>query len=126
MSVRSSSSRGRAVAGGNVDDIVATTASHQAQAVASSSRTRDGRVVLVTGGNRGIGLAIARAFAEQGDRVAVTHRTEGAARRPARRPCDVTTAGVVDAAFGAVEAELGPVEVLVPTPASPTTRCSCG
>jgi 3-oxoacyl-[acyl-carrier protein] reductase len=36
------------------------------------------RTVLVTGGNRGIGLAIARAFAKQGDRVAVTHRGSGA------------------------------------------------
>ena len=44
------------------------------------------RTVLVTGGNRGIGLAIAQAFAEAGDRVAVTHRSGDAARRSVRRP----------------------------------------
>jgi NAD(P)-dependent dehydrogenase (short-subunit alcohol dehydrogenase family) len=72
------------------------------------------RTVLVTGGNRGIGLAIAQAFAKQGDRVAVTHRGSG---QPGPGifgvTCDVTDAGAVDAAFEAVEAELGPVEVLV-------------
>lgn len=71
-----------------------------------------GRVVLVTGGNRGIGLATARGFAEAGYRVAVTHRStpvEGFLSVP----CDVTSDEEVDAAFGAVEAEYGPVEVLV-------------
>ena len=72
------------------------------------------RSVLVTGGNRGIGLAIARAFAAQGDRVAVTHRGVAARRRACSGcACDVTDAAAVDAAFTAVEAELGPVEVLV-------------
>jgi 3-oxoacyl-[acyl-carrier protein] reductase len=70
--------------------------------------------VLVTGGNRGIGLAVAQAFAKQGDRVAVTHRGTGpAAPGVFGVTCDVTDAGAVDAAFDAVEAELGPVEVLV-------------
>jgi NAD(P)-dependent dehydrogenase (short-subunit alcohol dehydrogenase family) len=72
------------------------------------------RTVLVTGGNRGIGLAIAQAFAKQGDRVAVTHR--GTAPPGAGLfgvSCDITDAGAVDAAFATVEAELGPVEVLV-------------
>lgn len=72
------------------------------------------RTVLVTGGNRGIGLAIAQAFAEQGDRVAVTHRGSGvnvAGLYPVQ--CDITDPTGVDAAFAAVEAELGPVEVLV-------------
>jgi NAD(P)-dependent dehydrogenase (short-subunit alcohol dehydrogenase family) len=71
------------------------------------------RTVLVTGGNRGIGLAIARAFAEQGDRVAVTHRGSGAPDDLYGVVCDITDAVAVDAAFGKVEAELGPVEVLV-------------
>jgi 3-oxoacyl-[acyl-carrier protein] reductase len=71
------------------------------------------RTVLVTGGNRGIGLSIARAFAKQGDRVAVTHRGSGAPDGLFGVPCDITDSGAVDAAFTAVEAELGPVEVLV-------------
>lgn len=71
------------------------------------------RTVLVTGGNRGIGLAIAQAFAKQGDRVAVTHRSGDAPAGLFGVRCDVTDAESVDAAFGAVEAELGPVEVLV-------------
>jgi NAD(P)-dependent dehydrogenase (short-subunit alcohol dehydrogenase family) len=71
------------------------------------------RTVLVTGGNRGIGLAIARAFAAQGDRVAVTHRGSGAPDGLFGVQCDITDSAAVDAAFGAVEAELGPVEVLV-------------
>jgi len=71
------------------------------------------RTVLVTGGNRGIGLAIARAFAKQGDRVAVTHRGSGAPDGLFGVQCDITDSAAVDAAFAAVEAELGPVEVLV-------------
>lgn len=71
------------------------------------------RTVLVTGGNRGIGLAIANAFAAQGDRVAVTHRGSGAAAGLFGVTCDITDAAAVDAAFVAVEKELGPVEVLV-------------
>ncbi|GAA2551684.1 beta-ketoacyl-ACP reductase [Pseudonocardia hydrocarbonoxydans] len=71
--------------------------------------------MLVTGGNRGIGLAIAQAFAEQGDRVAVTYRSSVEGLPDGLFPvrCDVTDAADVDAAFTAVEAELGPVEVLV-------------
>jgi 3-oxoacyl-[acyl-carrier protein] reductase len=71
------------------------------------------RTVLVTGGNRGIGLAIAQAFAKQGDRVAITHRGSGAPDNLFGVACDVTDPAAVDAAFSAVEAELGPVEVLV-------------
>jgi 3-oxoacyl-(acyl-carrier-protein) reductase len=71
------------------------------------------RTVLVTGGNRGIGLAIARRFAKQGDRVAVTHRGSEVPAEVFGVRCDVTDPEQVDAAFGAVEAELGPVEVLV-------------
>ncbi|MFI7576490.1 3-oxoacyl-ACP reductase FabG [Micromonospora sp. NPDC049497] len=71
------------------------------------------RTVLVTGGNRGIGLAIAQAFAKQGDRVAVTHRSGDAPEGLFGVRCDVTDAASVDAAFTAIETELGPVEVLV-------------
>jgi 3-oxoacyl-[acyl-carrier protein] reductase len=71
------------------------------------------RTVLVTGGNRGIGLAIARAFAAGGDRVAITHRGSGAPDGLFGVVCDITDPAAVDAAFGAVEAELGSVEVLV-------------
>ncbi len=71
------------------------------------------RTVLVTGGNRGIGLAIAQAFAQQSDRVAVTHRGSAIAEGLFGVTCDITDGEAVDAAFTAVEAELGPVEVLV-------------
>ena len=71
------------------------------------------RSVLVTGGNRGIGLAVARAFAAQGDRVAVTHRASPPPAGLYGVHCDVTDAGQVEAAFSAVEAAQGKVEVLV-------------
>ncbi len=71
-----------------------------------------GRVVLVTGGNRGIGRAVAAAFAAGGDRVAVTTRS-GEVEGLFSVPCDVTDTGAVDKAVGMVESELGPVEVLV-------------
>ncbi len=72
------------------------------------------RTVLVTGGNRGIGLAIARAFAEAGDRVAVTTRSGQAPDGLVGVTCDVTDSASVDAAFDDAEEKLGgPVEVLV-------------
>ena len=71
------------------------------------------RTVLVTGGNRGIGLAIAQAFVKQGDRVAITHRGSGAPDGMLGVQCDITDSAAVDAAFTTVEADLGPVEVLV-------------
>lgn len=71
------------------------------------------RSVLVTGGNRGIGLSIARAFAANGDRVAVTHRGSGAPDGLFGVKCDVTSSEQVDEAFAAIEAEHGPVEVLI-------------
>ena len=76
------------------------------------AREQLGRVVLVTGGNRGIGLAIARAFAAAGDQVAVTHRSQPVEGFLSVR-CDVTSGEEVDAAFARVEEDLGPVEILV-------------
>jgi NAD(P)-dependent dehydrogenase (short-subunit alcohol dehydrogenase family) len=70
------------------------------------------RTVLVTGGNRGIGLAVARTFAAEGHKVAVTYRSDPPEGFVAVR-CDVTSAEEVDRAFTAVEEELGPVEILV-------------
>ncbi len=72
------------------------------------------RTVLVTGGNRGIGLAIARSFADAGDTVAVTHRSGDAPDGLLGVRCDVTDSASVDAAFTEAEEKLGgPVEVLV-------------
>jgi 3-oxoacyl-[acyl-carrier protein] reductase len=71
------------------------------------------RSVLVTGGNRGIGLATARAFAALGDQVAITYRSGEPPEGLFGVKCDVTDADQVDAAFDAVEAEHGPVEILV-------------
>jgi len=73
-----------------------------------------GRNVLVTGGNRGIGLSIARAFAEAGDHVVITHRSGEPPEGLKGVRCDVTDSTSVDAAFAAAEELLGgPVEVLV-------------
>jgi 3-oxoacyl-[acyl-carrier protein] reductase len=74
-----------------------------------------GRSVLVTGGNRGIGLAIATAFAAQGDQVAVTYRSpvEDLPGELLPVQCDVTDADAVDQAFTTVEEKHGPVQVLV-------------
>ena len=73
---------------------------------------RGGRVVLVTGGNRGIGRSVAEAFRQQGDRVAVTVRGEPVEGFLSVR-CDMTDTASIDAAVTQVEDELGPVEVLV-------------
>ncbi len=70
------------------------------------------RSVLVTGGNRGIGLATARYLAAQGHQVAVTSRS-GEVDGLFTVKCDVTSMEDVDAAFTEVEAAHGPVEVLV-------------
>jgi 3-oxoacyl-[acyl-carrier protein] reductase len=87
--------------------------------VTEREATTVGRSVLVTGGNRGIGLAIARRLAADGDSVTVTSRSGEPI--PGVSPeeglsvvqCDVRDSASVDAAFTVVEKEQGPVEVLV-------------
>ncbi|WP_025617518.1 3-oxoacyl-ACP reductase FabG [Salinispora cortesiana] len=71
------------------------------------------RSVLVTGGSRGIGLAVARRLSADGNRVAVTYRSGEPPDGLLAVPCDVLDTAAVDEAFTKVEAELGPVEVLV-------------
>ena len=72
-----------------------------------------GRVVLITGGSRGIGLATAQRFAALGDRVAVTYNSSPPPDGFFAVKCDVTSTADIDAAFTAVEQHFGPVEVLV-------------
>jgi len=71
------------------------------------------RTVLVTGGNRGIGFAIAEEFVAAGHRVAVTARSGSGPDGTLTVIADVTDSASIDAAFAQVEAELGPVEVVV-------------
>ena len=71
------------------------------------------RVVLITGGSRGIGLACAQRFAALGDKVAVTFNSSPPPPEFFGVKCDVTNADDVDAAFTAVEEHFGPVEILV-------------
>lgn len=81
--------------------------------VSESTHGTTPRTVLVTGGNRGIGRAVATRLHADGHRVAVTHRGSGAPDGLFGVQCDVTDPASVDAAFTAVEAEYGPVEVVV-------------
>ena len=71
------------------------------------------RVVLITGGSRGIGLACAQRFAALGDQVAVTYNSSPPPEGFFGVQCDVTAVESVDAAFKAVEDKFGPVEVLI-------------
>jgi NAD(P)-dependent dehydrogenase (short-subunit alcohol dehydrogenase family) len=72
------------------------------------------RIVLVTGGSRGIGLACARRFAAEGDRVAVTYHSSAPPDEFFGVRCDVTSSTDVDAAFRSIEDHFGgAVEVLV-------------
>ena len=71
------------------------------------------RVVLVTGGSRGIGLATARHFASLGDHVAVTYNSSPPPDDLFGVKCDVTSNADVDAAFTAIEEKFGPVEIIV-------------
>lgn len=75
---------------------------------------QSGRVALVTGGNRGIGRAIAEQLIAAGHRVAVTSRSgEGGPEGALTVAADVTDTASIDAAFSQVEAELGPIEIVV-------------
>jgi 3-oxoacyl-[acyl-carrier protein] reductase len=71
------------------------------------------RVVLITGGSRGIGLACAQRFAALGDKVASTYNSSPPPSEFFSVKCDVTDTAQVDAAFKAVEEHFGPVEILV-------------
>jgi 3-oxoacyl-[acyl-carrier protein] reductase len=71
------------------------------------------RVVLVTGGNRGIGRAIAERFVAAGYKVAVTTRSGEGPEGTLTVNADVTDSAAVDAAFTEVEQKLGPVEIVV-------------
>ncbi|ANH90879.1 MULTISPECIES: 3-oxoacyl-[acyl-carrier-protein] reductase [unclassified Streptomyces] len=71
------------------------------------------RSVLVTGGNRGIGLAIARAFADAGDNVAITYRSGEPPAGFLAVKCDITDPEQVEQAYKEIEAQQGTVEVLV-------------
>jgi 3-oxoacyl-[acyl-carrier protein] reductase len=79
----------------------------------SDTSEQESRSVLVTGGNRGIGRAIAEAYLTNGDRVAVTTRSGGAPDGALDVRCDITDADAVEAAFKEIEEKQGPVEVLV-------------
>lgn len=71
------------------------------------------RVVLITGGSRGIGLACAERFAAMGDKVAITYNSTPPSSEYFAVKCDVTNDDDVETAFAAVEEHFGPVEVLV-------------
>ena len=87
--------------------------SEQSTTASTTESTNVGRVVLITGGNRGIGRSSAEAFVATGHRVAVTARSgEGPAGTLTVR-ADVTDPDSIDAAFTAVEQQLGPVEIVV-------------
>ncbi len=71
------------------------------------------RVVLITGGSKGIGLACAQHFASLGDKVAITYNSTKPTADFFAIKCDVTSQVEVDAAFTAVEEKFGAVQVLV-------------
>ena len=71
------------------------------------------RTVLITGGNRGIGYALAEEFVAQGHRVAVTARSGEGPKGSLTVHADVTDAASLDRAFAEIEEKLGPVEVLI-------------
>src|SRR3954471_2925969 len=88
-------------------------ATREPPAVTATPSAMPGRSVLVTGGNRGIGLATARAFAALGDRVAVTHHSTEPPEDLLSVKCDVGDPSSVADAVAACTEQHGPVEVLV-------------
>src|SRR5215213_6211810 len=78
-----------------------------------TSGTAVSRVVLVTGGSKGIGRRIAGRLHAAGHRVAATYRSGDVPEGVLGVECDVTDPGQVERAFGEVEAALGPVEVVI-------------
>lgn len=93
-----------------------STPDEEGRGAAAAAEDRSGeqpRTVLVTGGNRGIGRVIAEEFAAYGHRVAATHRSGEVPDGVLGVQCDVTDPESVEQAFATVEAELGPVEVVV-------------
>ena len=81
--------------------------------MSSSAASVTPRTILVTGGNRGIGLAIARAFQAAGEKVIITYRSGGAPEGLLGVQMDVTDSASVDAAFKEIEAAHGTVDVLI-------------
>jgi 3-oxoacyl-[acyl-carrier protein] reductase len=71
------------------------------------------RTVLITGGNRGIGYAIAEAMVAAGHRVAVTARNGEGPKGTLSVVADVTDSASLDTAIAQVEEKLGPIEVIV-------------
>jgi len=81
--------------------------------MSSDAQTVTPRTILVTGGNRGIGLAIARDFQARGERVIITYRSGGAPDGLLGVQMDVTDAASVESAFKEIEANYGTVDVLI-------------
>jgi 3-oxoacyl-[acyl-carrier protein] reductase len=79
----------------------------------SRQKMNQSRVVLITGGNRGIGYAIAQEFISAGHKVAVTVRSGSGPEGSLSVKADVLDAASLDAAISEVESSLGPIEVLV-------------
>jgi 3-oxoacyl-[acyl-carrier protein] reductase len=84
------------------------------------------RVVLVTGGSKGIGHGIALRLAKAGHRVAATYRSGEVPADVLGVQCDVTDPVQVEAAFAQVESSLGAVEVLIANAGITRDTCSCG
>ena len=78
-----------------------------------ASKPQGTRIVFVTGGNRGIGLSIARSFASGGDLVIVSYRSGGAPEGLVGVQMDVTNQESVNAAFAEIEEKYGVVDVLI-------------